>query len=67
MTDAGFSQDPVALTAPVKAAILTALDDEYHAEVVYAAMLEKFGADVRPLCNIINAKRRHQAAHFGVF
>ncbi len=28
MNDASFSQDPVALTAPVKAAILTALDDE---------------------------------------
>ncbi len=50
------------LTPAVVDAILTALDDEYHAEAVYAATLDKFGADTRPFCNIINAERRHQAA-----
>lgn len=50
------------LTPAVIGAILTALDDEYHAEAVYAATLDKFGADTRPFCNIINAERRHQAA-----
>lgn len=59
-----IEEDPTALTAPVIAAILTALDDEYHAEAVYAATLDKFGTDVRPFCNIINAERRHQAALF---
>lgn len=64
MNESDFPQNPVALTEPAKRAILTALDDEYHAEAVYAATLEKFGADVRPFCNIINAERRHQAALF---
>lgn len=44
-----------------KAAVLRALDDEYHAEAVYAATLKTFG-DVRPFSNIIKAERQHQAA-----
>ncbi len=42
-------------------AVLRALDDEYHAEAVYAATLAAFG-DVRPFSNIIKAERKHQAA-----
>jgi len=64
MNDPRLSDSPSTLAAPVRDAILIALDDEYHAEAVYAATLDKFGADVRPFCNIINAERRHQAALF---
>jgi len=48
-----------------KAAVLRALDDEYHAEAVYAATLATFG-DVRPFSNIIEAERKHQAALLGL-
>ena len=41
------------------AILLTALDDEYKAEATYAAVLEKFGSDVRPFVNIIRAEQRH--------
>lgn len=43
------------------AAIGVALDDEYHAEAVYAAALNQYG-DVRPFSNIIKAERKHAAA-----
>ncbi|HOB14377.1 MAG TPA: DUF2202 domain-containing protein [Novosphingobium sp.] len=43
----------------VKAALLTALDDEYKAEATYQAVLDKHG-DVRPFSNIIRAEQRHQ-------
>jgi hypothetical protein len=49
------------LSETAKAAVLRALDDEYHAEAVYAATLAAFG-DVRPFSNIIEAERKHQAA-----
>lgn len=45
----------------IEQAILTALDDEYHAEATYGAILKRFG-DVRPFSNIIEAERRHSAA-----
>lgn len=49
------------LPEPVVAAVLIALDDEYHAEATYAAIMGVFG-EVRPFCNIIEAERRHAAA-----
>lgn len=49
------------LSETAKAAVLRALDDEYHAEAVYAATLAAFG-DVRPFSNIIEAERKHQGA-----
>jgi hypothetical protein len=49
------------LSDAAKAAVLRALDDEYHAEAGYAATLETFG-DVRPFSNIIEAARKHQTA-----
>lgn len=55
----------VGLSDAGKAAVLRALDDEYHAEAVYAVILAAFG-DVRPFSNIIEAERRHQAALFGL-
>jgi len=42
-------------------AIELALDDEYHAEAIYAEVLAKHG-DVRPFSNIINAEQRHSSA-----
>ncbi|MGV6850091.1 MAG: ferritin-like domain-containing protein [Marinibacterium sp.] len=42
-------------------ALFAALDDEHHAEALYAAVLERHG-DVRPFANIIKAERRHAAA-----
>lgn len=44
-----------------KEAVLRALDDEYHAEAVYAATIAKFG-EVRPFINIIKAEQKHQSA-----
>ncbi len=49
------------LPEPVYQAVLLALEDEYHAEAVYDATLEKFG-DQRPFSNIIKAERVHQSA-----
>jgi hypothetical protein len=48
-----------------QAAVLRALDDEYHAEAVYAATLAAFG-EVRPFVNIIEAERQHQSALLAV-
>ncbi len=41
-------------------ALSVALDDEYRAEAIYAAIIKKFG-DVRPFINIIEAERRHSS------
>lgn len=49
------------LSAEARDALHAALDDEYHAEATYAAILDKHG-DVRPFANIIKAERRHAAA-----
>lgn len=50
----------------VVSAIGEALNDEYHAEAVYAAALEQYG-DVRPFSNIINAEQTHAAALVNLF
>ena len=50
----------LALTADQQAAVLTALDDERHAEAVYAAVIAKFG-EVRPFSAIIRSEQMHQA------
>lgn len=42
------------------AALRAALEDEYHAEATYAAVIATFG-EVRPFINIIEAERRHAA------
>jgi len=39
-------------------AVLVALDDEYMAQSLYKAILDKHG-DVRPFSNIINAEKHH--------
>nr|WP_321455089.1 DUF2202 domain-containing protein [uncultured Cohaesibacter sp.] len=49
------------LPDPVQKALVTALEDEYHAEAFYDAVMEKFGA-VRPFANIIRAEQMHQSA-----
>ncbi len=47
-----------ALEKPAEAALQRALEDEYHAEAFYDAVMAKFG-EVRPFVNIIEAERRH--------
>jgi len=59
------TQSPPGLPDQVVDAILVALDDEYHAEATYEAILARFG-QVRPFCNIVEAERRHAAALIGV-
>ena len=48
-------------TEPQVAALLAALDDEYHAEATYAAVIDRFGPK-RPSINIIEAEKRHAQA-----
>jgi hypothetical protein len=55
----------LALTADQQAAVLTALDDERHAEAVYAAVIAKFG-EVRPFSAVIRSERTHQARLTGL-
>ncbi|HEY8594415.1 MAG TPA: DUF2202 domain-containing protein [Devosiaceae bacterium] len=54
------------LTDDARSALNAALDDEYHAEAVYSAVIEKFGA-VRPFVNIIRAEQQHQAMLMDLF
>jgi hypothetical protein len=46
------------LPAPVLGAMERALDDEWHAESFYAAVIDKHG-NVRPFSKIIRAEQRH--------
>ncbi|MGI9376830.1 MAG: ferritin-like domain-containing protein [Tsuneonella suprasediminis] len=52
------SPPPAAQSTGDRAALQTALDDEYRAEATYRAVLDQFG-DVRPFSNIIRAEQRH--------
>ncbi|MCB1438254.1 MAG: hypothetical protein H6888_01180 [Nitratireductor sp.] len=47
------------LSASAHEAVLAALDDEYHAEAVYRAVIGKFG-NVRPFANIVRSEQQHQ-------
>lgn len=53
---AAASVSPSTLEQSLKAA----LEDEYHAEAFYAAVIDRFG-NVRPFTNIIRSERTHQA------
>lgn len=48
------------LGLPQQQALLRALEDEFHAEAFFAAVLEKFGTR-RPFSTVIRSERRHQA------
>lgn len=48
------------LSDDAKYALGAALDDEYHAEAVYNAVIASFGP-VRPFSNIVRAEQRHQS------
>ncbi|MBU1175018.1 MAG: DUF2202 domain-containing protein [Alphaproteobacteria bacterium] len=54
------AQAATALPETVQEALLDALNDEYHAEAFYAAVMEKFGA-TRPFSNIIRSEQMHQS------
>jgi len=48
-------------SALIKSKLDMAIDDEYHARAMYAAVIEQFG-EVRPFSQIIRAEERHIAA-----
>jgi rubrerythrin len=50
-----------AMLMPLSEILMAALDDEWHAEATYAAIIDRFGP-VRPFINIIEAERRHAEA-----
>jgi len=55
-----------AITDEVLNALNLAIQDEYHAEFVYARVIADFG-QVQPFYNIINAEQRHSEAVGRVF
>jgi len=55
-----------AITDEVLDAMNQSIQDEYHAEFVYARVIADFG-DVQPFYNIINAEQRHSEAVGRVF
>lgn len=57
---APFAASAASLEKPMQEALLRALDDEYHAEAFYDAVMAKFGV-VRPFSNIIRAEQTHAA------
>ncbi|WP_072622472.1 ferritin-like domain-containing protein [Spirulina major] len=48
------------IDAQTQAAMIAAIEDEYHAHAFYTAVIEKYGA-VRPFTNIVQAEERHAA------
>ena len=60
---AANAADP--LPQPVQDALIAALQDEYHAEAFYDAVMDKFGS-TRPFSNIIRAEQNHQAWLIGL-
>ncbi len=58
--NAPLDADPP-LTAEAEAAVLAALDDEYHARAFYRAVMRRFG-EVQPFSHIEQSESRHIAA-----
>jgi rubrerythrin len=56
----GCASPSLAVAKADEEALVAALDDEYRAEAIYAAVIKKFG-EARPFINIIEAERRHAA------
>lgn len=56
-----LAPDSAPLTPNVNTAIVTALQDEYHAEQTYRGVLTAF-SNALPFANIISAEQRHAAA-----
>lgn len=71
IASAGSASAASSLPQSVHDALVSALMDEYHAEAVYAAVIDKFGA-VRPFSNIIRAEQMHASyvadlmVHYGM-
>jgi hypothetical protein len=61
----GCGSDPTALTEPLAAEVVQALEravqDEYRAENIYLGVLADFG-DVAPFRNVVSAEERHSQA-----
>jgi len=63
---AGMGSVSAAMAAPalpddVQAALTRALEDEYHAEAFYTAVIDAYGP-VRPFVNIVAAEQQHARA-----
>ena len=56
----GSASPSLAVAKTDQKALVAALDDEYRAEAIYAAVIKKFG-EARPFINIIEAELRHAA------
>lgn len=57
---------PAATGFSLEAALVAAIQDEYHAEAVYARILSDVG-NVNPFANIIRAERMHAASLAALF
>ena len=55
-----YAAQAATLEKPAQDALVRALEDEYHAEAFYDAVMAKFG-DVRPFANIIQSERMHSS------
>jgi hypothetical protein len=54
-------QASYAMTADLQEVLTAALQDEYHAEAVYQAVIEDFGS-VWPFANVVRAEQAHAAS-----
>lgn len=54
------------LTEALEATLARAIQDEYHAEIIYQGVIDDFGA-VQPFSNILTAEQRHSAAIAGLY
>ncbi len=61
----GQNPENTPLSPEAHAAVLDALDDEYHAAAFYTAVLERF-ANAKPFTNIVEAEHRHAQALIAV-
>lgn len=59
--DDGPTSTSAALTPAVQAAVVSAIQDEYHAEETYLRVMVDHG-DVLPFYNVVYAEQRHSAA-----
>ena len=65
-TTTAMSNQDTDLTPEELNALNTAIQDEYKAEQMYEAVMEKFG-EIRPFSNIVNAEARHSEALANMF
>jgi hypothetical protein len=64
-SDDGPTGTTTALTPAIQAAVVDAIQDEYHAEETYLRVLADFG-EVLPFYNVVYAEQRHSASLAGL-